>query len=126
MTTAPRQRRKQQPCAVRVGATGGEGFGSCGRPATRLVGTTPMCERHADAVEQGRNQPLLLGEDRRRARTALGEAESSVALLPEGARAEARPGRARDDYAPRVEVDAEWLAGLWSQLDAAASDPAVA
>jgi hypothetical protein len=126
MTTTPRQRRKQPACAVRIARPGGEGFGgNCGRPATRLVGTTPMCDRHAEAVEQG-CRPLLVGEDRPRARTALSSVESSVALLPEAARAEARPGRARDDYAPRVEVDAEWLAGLWSQLDAAESGPAVA
>jgi hypothetical protein len=127
-TTASRKRSKATTtCAVRVSPTGGDGYdGTCGQPVARVVGTTAMCEHHAEAFEAARDRPVLFGEERRRATAALTEAEARLALLPDTARAEARPGRARDDFAPRVEVDAEWLAGLWSQLDAVESGPSVA
>lgn len=121
MSRAPRKTRSSDVCVVRIISTGEEGpfDARCGRPAELVVGTTPMCPQHAKALKSFEVPAAGSAAERERSTQALLEAQKNATKLPSEARAEARAGRPLDDFSPRIEVDAGWLADVCSQLETA-------
>ncbi|HXW35907.1 MAG TPA: hypothetical protein VEJ87_15135 [Acidimicrobiales bacterium] len=121
MARSTRKSRSSDTCVVRIISTGEDGpFDvACGRAAEFVMGTAPMCEMHAGALKRKDPHPPpgRSAEDVQRSSASLLEAQRNVVKLPVEARAEARAGRADENFCPRVEVDAGWLAGMWSQLE---------